>query len=258
MKSIKVKLTFTEPVLGSAPNNPEVYKQFIAIKYQKWLEKQRKSNPKLEDRGTADEIAALPPMSPDDEKGITVFSRLLDETGHRTETPCIWDNHVRGFLKSAGDAMNRVSKKGGDAVANPKAYKKTVDQSIFVYPRQIALQMPEGGEISFLQRPLRAQTMQGDRTALACSEMVPAGTTAELEIVVLSEADGKWVKGLLQYGMLSGMSQWRNGSYGRFLAEVVEEKEVDMDYIAEKNKAQLKIYQALAKAEAEDKQKEAK
>ena len=32
MKEIKVKLTFTEPILGTSPANPEVYREFIGSK----------------------------------------------------------------------------------------------------------------------------------------------------------------------------------------------------------------------------------
>ena len=32
MKEIKVKLTFTEEILGTAPSDPEIYKKYIASK----------------------------------------------------------------------------------------------------------------------------------------------------------------------------------------------------------------------------------
>ena len=32
MKELKVKLTFTEPILGTSPANPEIYREFIGSK----------------------------------------------------------------------------------------------------------------------------------------------------------------------------------------------------------------------------------
>ena len=32
MKEVKVKLTFTEEILGTAPSDPEIYKKYIASK----------------------------------------------------------------------------------------------------------------------------------------------------------------------------------------------------------------------------------
>ena len=271
MKSLKVRITFAEPINGGATNNPQVYKEFIASKYQKWLEQQRKAGVRVDDHGTADELAALPPMKPDDEKGLTVFSRLLNEKGERTDVPCIWDNHVRGYFKSAAEATSRVTgkaakKAAGDEEAkkdasfgeNPKAFKKTVDQCVFVFPRQIPLNLPEGTEITYYQRPLRAQTMQGERTTLACSEQVAADTTCTFEVIVTNDALVKWVKGLLKYGMLNGIGQHRNGGYGAFFHEILEEKDVDFDYIHDLKMRDFKIRQALNKAEAEDTPEEKK
>ena len=32
MKEIKVRITFTEPILGTSPANPDVYREFIGSK----------------------------------------------------------------------------------------------------------------------------------------------------------------------------------------------------------------------------------
>ena len=52
-----------------------------------------------------------------------------------------------------------------------KAYKKIIDGCIFTYPRRMPIHFD--GEITNLQRPLRAQTMQGERICLANSEVIP-------------------------------------------------------------------------------------
>nr|DAT50795.1 MAG TPA: hypothetical protein [Caudoviricetes sp.] len=43
------------------------------------------------------------------------------------------------------------------------------------------------------QRPLRAQTAQGERVSLANSEEIPAGSTCEFEITCMDDAHEKAV-----------------------------------------------------------------
>ena len=83
------------------------------------------------------------------------------------------------------------------------------------------------------QRPLRAMTMQGERTALAMSESVPEGSTCEFTVQLMVEK-GAAKKGAeaidyeqalrewLDYGSLKGFGQWRNSGKGRFKYEIIE------------------------------------
>ena len=72
------------------------------------------------------------------------------------------------------------------------------------------------GEIGECQRPLRAQTAQGERVSLANSEEIPAGSSIELDIVMLDEKAHKdIVLEWLDYG------RWRNSGKGRFTYEVL-------------------------------------
>ena len=84
----------------------------------------------------------------------------------------------------------------------------------------IPIHMPEGGEIELLQRPLRGQTAQGERIALATSETVPAGSEVEFTIRCLSDSHEKAVMEWLEYGKFKGLGQWRNAGFGRFEYEV--------------------------------------
>ena len=93
-------------------------------------------------------------------------------------------------------------------------YKKAIDKLIFVKPRKILLNM--AGEMSFCERPLRGQTMRGERIALARSEQAPVGTSIECEIIVLNDKLWDYIKRWLDYGVLQGMGQWRNSGMGRF------------------------------------------
>ena len=107
----EVELTFTEEVLGTQPNNKEIYGDYIASK--------------APDATTIeDEIAAVG-VTEVEEKGMTVFPR--DEDGK----PFIHDYQIRGFFKDACSALQRC-KKSKNLSSNLKAYKKVIDGDIFV------------------------------------------------------------------------------------------------------------------------------
>ena len=101
-----------------------------------------------------------------------------------------------------------------------KAYKKIIDGCIFPQPRKIEIHM--NGEMGNCQRPLRAQTAQGERIALANSEAVPAGSWIEFNVVCLSDAYEKAVREWLDYGQFKGIGQWRNSGMGRFTWEEIK------------------------------------
>ena len=201
MSDIKVRLTFTEKVLGTASNNKELHAEYIA------------SNAP-DAKSKAEEIEAL---GADEyrEKQMTVFPR--NEKGE----PIFWDYQIKGFFKDSCSALQRC--KGSDIAKEScklKAYKKIIDGCIFVFPRQIRIDM-HGGKIGNLQRPLRAQTAQGERIALADSETVPEGSTIEITIECLNDSYDAVVKEWLDYGKYKGIGQWRNASFGRFTYETL-------------------------------------
>ena len=109
----------------------------------------------------------------------------------------------------------------GSESSKIKAYKKEIDKLIFPQPRQIPISFE--GEIGKCERPLRANTAQGERISLACSEQIPAGATCEFDVVLLSDSDEKALREWLNYGCLSGIGQWRNSGMGRFTWEDVPE-----------------------------------
>ena len=102
-----------------------------------------------------------------------------------------------------------------------KAYKKIIDGLIFPEPRMIPLTL--AGEIGNCQRPLRAQTAQGERVSLANSEELPAGTTAEFSVLLLDGGHESLILEWLDYGRLRGIGQWRNSGKGRFTYELLPE-----------------------------------
>ena len=70
--------------------------------------------------------------------------------------------------------------------------------------------------ITECQRPLRAQTPQGERVALAISDEIPEGAEMQFVIEVFNDSYEKFVKEWLGYGIYNGLGQWRNSGMGRF------------------------------------------
>lgn len=267
MKALKLKVTLVEETLGGAPGDPEVYENYIiqnklmqedrrlrAAKTEEEIEaavsdaRKRADEElealrkKMEEEGVEDTV----------EKGSTVF--LRDDDG----TPLMWDHQIKGFLKEAIDGLRNINgsflddkaagsskeKDDGEAEKTTKKaakkktraqslglgttqYKKTIDRQIFVEPRRIRLQMPEGSEVTWCERPIRVTTMQGERVALARSEAVPAGTTFEITISIYNHKLVDVVKQALMYGRLKGLGQWRSGGKGSFEVELLEETTAD-------------------------------
>lgn len=197
MKEIKVKLTFTEPILGTSPSNGEIYREFIGSKAP-------------DASSVEDEVAALGADAVA-EKGMTVFPRNADGV------PFLYDYQIKGFFKDTCGGLRKVKGTHSEKI---KAYKKEIDKLIFPEPREIPLVFD--GDITECQRPLRAQTAQGERISLAMSEEVPAGATCEFTVTCLCDDHEKVVREWLDYGKYSGIGQWRNSGKGRFVWEEVE------------------------------------
>lgn len=194
MKEIKVRLTFLEEVLGTASADPNIHEEFIASKAPDAPSREEE----VEALGV-DEVV---------EKQKTIFARSPEGT------PILWDYQIKGFFKDTCSALRKVT---GSRSSKIKAYKKEIDGLIFPEPRQIKINFD--GEIGNCQRPLRGQTAQGERIALANSETVPAGATIEFTIVCMLDSHEDVVREWLDYGRFRGLGQWRNSGKGRFTWE---------------------------------------
>ena len=144
------------------------------------------------------------------EKSMTVFPR---ENGQ----PFLWDYQVKGFLKYACSMLRRVP---GTLSSKLTAHKKVIDGLVFPGPRKIMLDL-NGGAMGECQRPLRGQTAQGERIALAHSETCPEGTSIVVEFTMLNDKLDDHLREWLDYGFLRGLGQWRNSGKGRFIWEEV-------------------------------------
>lgn len=233
-ESLRFKLTFQTPLLGCASGNPEIHQEFIASKAMD----QAKSEEEV--AAVAKAIEGKEPLTEQDiaekvEKASTVFPK--DENGLH-----VWDYQVKGYFKESIGVLIEL----GEVDLSKWLVKRAVDQFVFTFPRRIYLRNPEGEIIkrpaSTLQRPLRASTLQGDRIALARSELLPEGTTAEFEVRILRPSpakaktdkkgnlkkgyesnvaiiDAETIRSAMQYGEMHGFLQWRGGGFGRFTFE---------------------------------------
>jgi hypothetical protein len=185
-KKYDLKIKFITPVLGTQPQK-NIAVEFLSKHYEEDIDLPE------DELGTLEENL---------EKGTTAFHKL-------NEKPILYDYQVKGFIKEAGRVLN--------GLRDVRALRSKIDSLVFVEPRQILLMLPNGAGIDFLERPLRAQTMQGPRVAIARSEMLPAGTEFSCQLKVYPGPISKLLlEDLLSYGFDKGIGQWRNGGYGRF------------------------------------------
>jgi hypothetical protein len=185
MDKYTVKLTFTQPLLGTVPKDKEVYATYIASKGE----------------NNGDEVETVQEA---EEKGWTGF--------HAADgAPFLYDYQIKGFFK---DACSMLMRTGDSRSAGVKAYKKTIDGLLFVGPRQIPLVV--NGDLFPLERSLRAQTAKGERVTLARSDAAPVGSSIEFAVTTLGGIPRTLLEEWLEYGSLRGLGQWRNGGYGSF------------------------------------------
>lgn len=202
-----IHIDFIDDVLGTAPGDPDIHGSYVSSKAPDAATKE-------------EEIAAIG----EDEfraKGKTIFP--TDKDG----TPIFFTYQIKGFFKSACSAQRTLK---GTLSSKVKAYKKKVDLQIFVYPdaddpsgRKVRIHTTKAG-VGECQRPLRAETMQGPRVAIADSESIEKGSWIEFDVVVLDEGDWDLVKEWLDYGRFNGLGQWRNSGKGAFVWHEINHK----------------------------------
>lgn len=207
---IKVRLTGTADILGSSPTDKEVYTNYIATKA---AGTDQENVAKDDVKSIADTI---------EEAGkVTAFYRDIDGL------PILKGYQIKGFLKAAANALKSQVKLASAA--------SKFDKFVFVMERDLPLYRQDGTRIEtpdgYLERPLRAETMQGPRVSLSKSEKINEGWCCECTIRVLdnegtaksSKVTVDMIKEILDYGSLNGLLQWRNAGYGAFTFEILEE-----------------------------------
>lgn len=195
---MRVEIEFTETLLGTLAGNKDIAEEFISSKHPSGVDPEElRANEKLEE--------AIG-------KESTGFSR------NQFGSPILWDYQIKGFFKEAAETMISTETMSKEELKKVRLtrylYKKTVDKMIFVAPRQILLVLAE--EMTFCERPLRGQTMKGERISLARSEEAAVGTKIIITIEWLNKKLKKFIPEWLDYGALLGLGQWRSGGHGRF------------------------------------------
>ena len=211
---MKVELTFTEVLLGTLSGNKEIAEEFIISKHPEGK--------------SQEESESLPDIDETVEKSSTFFARTPDNM------PMLWNYQPKGFFKEACAAMIHALSLGLDkddeemkklkndlkkCRLTEYLYKKTIDELVFVSPRRIPLILPEGidpQKLKFWERPLRGQTIRGERISLARSEVAPEGTKVIFKVSLLNMKLDEYIRRWLNYGALKGLGQWRNSSCGSF------------------------------------------
>lgn len=289
---INIRCRTTNVMLGSMPNNPDLFREFIISK-----------NPNADER-ELEQALAMEPFDTDEqmEKQMTVFPkgkffRTKDGVwydpvydvipdgveGEMVFAPFIWDYQWKGAFKEAIGMLTKASggktKKAAAKTTEPEesattegedapktkgrkkkekltppsyaaskitAYKKVVDGNWLVKQRRIPLEVPETfindlgltentydekGNLKTLTRPLRADTAQGPRVALATSEMVPAGTEFYLTIRLLNPEHKEALLECLDFKEGVGMCQWRGGGKGTLIWTPADENGKPIDDI---------------------------
>lgn len=202
-KIIHCRGIFVEEVLGGLPGDKQIYSTYVASK--------------APDAKTMAEEIAIYGEEEIEQQQTTVFPRCKNEI-------CVIEYQMRGFLKSAAEALKRAG------LLEVTAHKKVINDLIRISAKEsddkidrfIPFHSPDGKKnVPYLvQRPLRAETAQGPRTALASSEALPAGTWFEFYMHLLSAKITGTVLSWMEYGKLNGLMQWRNAGLGRFRVEV--------------------------------------
>lgn len=233
VEKFNVRMFFVQPFLGSAPNSSDIYKRFIASKAP--------DAPTREEEllnTTVENVAA---------KGVNVFLRRS-----KTGAPCVGQHTVKGFYK---ESMTAVRRQGGTVCDNISGHKTKIAGNIVISPTYIDLKLPtseivekteeefketgfgKAGVVVFpkegryqevklrtYDRPLRANTPQGEIVSIASSEMAPAGTEIEYDLKVEMDGLSEGIINMILRGNEHGTGQFRtSGEYGEFVAEIRNE-----------------------------------
>jgi hypothetical protein len=203
------RLRGASPLLGSQPGDPDIRRRYL-------MDKAREAGV----AGVAvNENNDLPENY--DQKGLTVFMR---------------DKEYEGALYLAGYAVKGMIKEALTALKSQVGLtqpRSKVDNLFFMKERKLHI-LRDGRRIygpdSINERPLRAETMQGPRTALAASEQIDDPWALEFEVTLMpgektkrSEAlSWEHIETALEYGRYKGLGQWRNAAYGCYSWERVD------------------------------------
>ena len=227
------ELELLEDCLGTGPSDKDLLSTFISSKAPDAASREEEIAALGEDtlvqKGTTMFYKGI--FRDNGKKFIDVLDRregfnFSPEDHDFQKMPFFWNYQIRGMFKDSCGLLSRASY--GES-AGLKAYKKVIDGGVFVFPRRLAIKtapyyITDEGDfipcdptaLQVLQRPLRIQDQKGERTAIAASEVVPAGSRIKFGVAV---TDTKFMAGVyewLNYGSEHGLGAWRNSGKGIF------------------------------------------
>ena len=240
----RVVIQFINPMLGTIPFSQGVV--------DKWIESEKIKHQVKYDNLTDDEMKEVESnaVMELEDKSWTGFHQSVDLPSDDPNfgKHFIYNYMIKGNLRYAASVFNGSSyEKDGNKKEFPRNFKAKVTNAVFVGPRRVYLPLKEdvdlephtdedGKETGFmrikssLERPLRAQTMQGPRTALAKSDYLPAGAELEFQLRLIgisgtNKVSAEHLQALLYYGQYNGLGQWRTAGFGAYV--VTEFEKID-------------------------------
>jgi len=237
-----IRLKFISDFLGTAPSQELLKKDFFKL---------RETEALMEAEKLRHETAGLSMKAFTEENYKTVVKKTSEEdegseekeeeeipklTYFRKDDKGIYIPNfmIKGFLKSSAQALK-------DQIPL-RAFKAKIDRNVFVFPNKIRLyrdgnMLAEPDDV--FVRPLRASTPKGERVSLTASERIASEgeiITDEITLVLIKnkDLDMDMIRKFLHYGYFSGIGQFRNGGFGRFVWE-------EIDYIGDDGVKRKKI-----------------
>ena len=245
MYYIHVEIEFLEKALGTSPNNADILKEYIASKAPDAKTMEEEIAAIGQDAVIDKQVNVYPKgqfaYDENHDRYIDVFDTLheVDTSDMKIvdNVPFYYNYQIRGFFKDSCGLLSKAEetdengkKLGATESAKIKAYKKVIDGGIFVFPRRIAIDIPHGyfaddgvtyvtsrdenGNLRVLSRPIRISGATGERTAIASSEVIPAGSRIKFTIGMTSLKFKPAVIEWLNYACVHGISGWRNSGLG--------------------------------------------
>ena len=210
-----IRVHFFDTILGTSPQDPNVYKEFLLKKNPELTQEQIDAELEMlanavEFREGLLESPEVDAATKEFEKHTTIFLR------HADGTPCTAGHQWKGFYKEKIQALNFMLAK------KISAFKKKVDLCFFIEPDFPAIITQE--KMDIFQRPLRTSGPQGERVALSSSEQIYPGAYCEFDTIYTHQEFAPLIRQCLDYALLSGTAQWRSAGHGRFMWEELDDE----------------------------------
>ena len=242
---ILVTLKFVRPLLGTVAS-PDVFEKHQIDKARAAGVSEEKIQQEVE--ALRAQVAAMTPTEREEfmKRGGTIFPKDKDGRGGL----CMKDHQLMGFLKNAGDVRRSTAEEEVPEEGAPKkrgtkwgSIRSKIDKYVKIDEQTCALyRVANGIKAQVMQangyevRPLRAQTAQGPRVSLVCSERLDANDPVyvdfTLSIMEGAPIDLDMIVEMLKYGERCGMLQWRNAGFGRFETQIEFDDVVECKYCA--------------------------